>query len=129
MGGPKVNFRHGRVDKSEEVEPTPDGRLPDANLGAQHLREIFGRMGLNDREIVALSGAHTLGRCHKERSGFEGPWTEDPLKFDNSYFVDLLKRHWEKKGNQFEDKESHKLMMLPTDISLLGDDVFRPIVE
>ena len=26
------------------------------------------------------------GRAHKERSGFEGPWTSNPLIFDNSYF-------------------------------------------
>ena len=26
-------------------------------------------MGFNDREIVALSGAHTVGRAHKDRSG------------------------------------------------------------
>ena len=26
------------------------------------------------------------GRCHKERSGFEGAWTLNPLIFDNSYF-------------------------------------------
>jgi L-ascorbate peroxidase len=26
------------------------------------------------------------GRCHKERSNFEGPWTSNPLIFDNSYF-------------------------------------------
>lgn len=32
-------------------------------------------MGFNDQEIVALSGAHTLGRCHADRSGFVGPWT------------------------------------------------------
>ena len=47
-------------------------------------------MGLNDKDIVALSGAHTLGRCHKERSGFEGSWTSNPLIFDNSYFTELL---------------------------------------
>lgn len=27
------------------------------------------------------------GRAHPERSGFDGPWTKNPLKFDNSYFV------------------------------------------
>lgn len=26
-------------------------------------------MGLNDEEIVALSGAHTFGRAYKDRSG------------------------------------------------------------
>ena len=39
---------------------TPDGRLPDASKGAQHLRDVFFRMGFNDQEIVALSGSHTL---------------------------------------------------------------------
>ncbi|KAI8032132.1 L-ascorbate peroxidase, cytosolic [Camellia lanceoleosa] len=33
-----------------------------------------------------LSGGHNLGTCHKERSGFEGPWTTNLLIFDNSYF-------------------------------------------
>jgi len=29
-------------------------------LGVPHLRDIFYRMGLTDRDIVALSGGHTL---------------------------------------------------------------------
>lgn len=28
--------------------------------GALHLRDIFYRMGLSDKDIVALSGGHTL---------------------------------------------------------------------
>ena len=43
--------------------------------GAKHIRDVFYRMGFNDREIVALVGAHTLGECHADRSGFVGPWT------------------------------------------------------
>ena len=27
-------------------------------------------MGFNDQEIVALSGAHSLGRCHPDASGY-----------------------------------------------------------
>ncbi len=46
--------------------PYPDG-APDA---ATHLRNVFYRMGLNDQEIVVLSGAHTLGRAYPSRSGF-----------------------------------------------------------
>ena len=33
------------------------------------------------REIVALSGAHALGRCHAEASGYVGPWTPTPTTF------------------------------------------------
>ena len=38
-------------------------RLPDASKGAPHIRDVFSRMGFNDQELVALSGAHALGRC------------------------------------------------------------------
>ena len=57
---------------------------------AQGLRDTFYKMGFNDREIVALSGAHALGRCHSDASGYVGPWTGTPLLFNNSYFA-LLK--------------------------------------
>lgn len=63
---------------------TPDGRLPDADKGADHIRNIFYRMGFNDEEIVALSGAHALGRCHTDRSGFDGPWQ---VSFQSSTLV------------------------------------------
>lgn len=28
--------------------------------GSDHLRDVFGHMGLSDKDIVALSGGHTL---------------------------------------------------------------------
>ena len=28
------------------------------------------------------------------RSGFDGPWTADPLQFDNSYYVNLMTLDW-----------------------------------
>ncbi len=113
-GGPTVDFVPGRKDS--QVSPR-EGRLPDAKKGSQHLRDVFYRMGLSDKEIVALSGGHTLGKAHPERSGFDGAWTEQPLKFDNSYFLELLKG------------ESEGLLQLPTDKCLLEDPSFRSYVE
>ncbi|KAL9238393.1 hypothetical protein vseg_012821 [Gypsophila vaccaria] len=113
-GGPNIDFVPGRKDS--KVSPV-EGRLPDAKQGAPHLKDIFYRMGLSDKDIVALSGGHTLGRAHPERSGFDGAWTQEPLKFDNSYFVELMKG------------ESEGLLQLPTDKALLDDPVFRPYVE
>jgi hypothetical protein len=86
-GGPKVEIRYGRVDAPprpmEEAErgmkpryilatrqpraipPYPDG-APSADV---HIRNSFFRMGFTTREIVALCGAHTIGRAFKNRSG------------------------------------------------------------
>jgi hypothetical protein len=131
-GGPKINVQLGRTDATGPAACPPNGRLPDASQGAQHLRDVFYRMGFNDQEIVALSGAHTLGRCHLSRSGFDGPWTRHPLKFDNTYFKNLLNCTWTLRkwdGNeQFED-ETGELMMLPTDIALIKDEKFKPFVD
>ena len=52
-------------------------------------------MGFNDQEIVALSGAHALGRCHKDRSGFEGPWTFSPTVLTNDYYRLLVDEKWQ----------------------------------
>ncbi len=39
MGGPKIPWRAGRIDGIQD-QATPDGRLPDAGLGADHLRNV-----------------------------------------------------------------------------------------
>jgi cytochrome c peroxidase len=39
MGGPKVPWRPGRID-GVAANATPDGRLPDATLGQDHLRAV-----------------------------------------------------------------------------------------
>ncbi|KAF9970921.1 heme peroxidase [Actinomortierella ambigua] len=133
MGGPIINWRPGRIDGVEDDSP-PDGRLPDAaRPDPQHSRDIFYKMGFNDQEIVALLGAHALGRCHKDRSGFDGPWTASPTVFTNSFFTELLGRKWvERKWDgpkQFEDKETKSLMMLPADMAMTKDKEFKKWVE
>lgn len=132
MQGPTIPWRPGRADRDVAM-CTPDGRLPDASKEQSHLRAIFGRMGFDDREIVALSGAHALGRCHTDRSGFEGPWSFSPTVMSNDYYRLLLGEKWNyRKWNgpkQFEDMGSKSLMMLPTDMALIQDKDFRKHVE
>ena len=118
MAGPHIPWRPGRIDGFSH-QATPDGRLPD---GADHLRHIFYRMGyvnkkiwtwdfadlihsFNDQETVALSGAHALGRCHTDRSGFD-PCDElgqAPVQRE----MGLEEVRW------LEDKKTRSLMMLP----------------
>lgn len=104
-------------------------------------------MGFNDQEIVALSGAHVLGKCHPSRSGFKGPWTFAPTSFNNGYFTELLGQKWIPKKTdtvvvngketkqpwkgplQYVDAATESIMMLPTDMALIQDKKFRPFVE
>ncbi|KAI0049939.1 class II peroxidase, partial [Auriscalpium vulgare] len=132
MAGPKVPWRAGRIDGTFE-QVTPDGRLPDASQGQNHLRDIFYRMGFNDQEIVALSGAHALGRAHPDRSGFDGPWTFSPTTLSNDFFKLLLSEKWVWKKwsgpKQLSDKKTGTLMMLPTDYALVQDKAFKKWVQ
>ncbi|EHY52402.1 heme peroxidase [Exophiala dermatitidis] len=132
MQGPKVPWRPGRQDR-DVAFCTPDGRLPDGSKDQNHIRQIFGRMGFNDQEMVALSGAHALGRCHVDRSGFDGPWTFSPTVLTNDYYRLLLEEKWDwRKWNgpkQYQDVKTKSLMMLPTDMALIKDPSFRKYVE
>ena len=148
MGGPSIAWRAGRVDAADGSKCPPDGRLPDASKKADHVRQVFYKMGFNDQEIVALSGAHALGKCHPDRSGFKGPWTFSPVSFTNAYFAELLNQKWvpkkkdrvvDKSGKEVEvswkgpaqyvDAATGTLMMLETDLALIKDSEFKKYVD
>lgn len=105
-GGPNISIKLGRQDTKS---PDPDGELPEESLNASGLKECFQRKGFSVQELVALSGAHTLGN-----KGFG-----NPTKFDNSYFQILLERPWiqASKGN-----EMATMIGLPSDHALVEDD-------
>ncbi len=87
LGGPTIPFCPGRVDFPEGSGATScpmAGRLPHEDYSPTQLRETFGRMGCDDRCIVALIGAHSVGYTHPEISGFPNvPWVDTPFDFDN----------------------------------------------
>jgi catalase (peroxidase I) len=106
-GGPAIGVGLGRTDAST---PAPPHRLPGGYEGPGMLKAIFARMGLGVRDLVVLSGAHTLG--HTQRR----PFTPDPWVFSNAYFVELL-------------AHGPGVLLLPTDGALLQDPELRSLVE
>jgi hypothetical protein len=57
--GPHIPWRPGRSDKPDGTHCPPDGRLPDGDKGAAHIRDIFYRMGFNDQ----VGGAACVLAC------------------------------------------------------------------
>jgi L-ascorbate peroxidase len=105
-GGPVIEIGLGRSDASEV---SPPHRLPGGYEGAGMLKAMFARMGLGPRELVVLSGAHTLG--HTQRK----PFTSEPWVFSNAYYTQLV----EMQGSS----------LLQTDTAILEDPELRPYVE
>ncbi|XP_059658152.1 putative L-ascorbate peroxidase 6 isoform X2 [Cornus florida] len=102
-GGPKIPVRFGRVDS---MIPDPEGKLPQESLDASALKQCFQRKGLSTQELVALSGAHTIG----------GKGFGNPTVFDNSYYKILL----ENPGSSSAGMSS--MIGLPSDRALVKDD-------
>ncbi|XP_062165383.1 putative L-ascorbate peroxidase 6 isoform X2 [Alnus glutinosa] len=102
-GGPTIPVPLGRLDS---VERDPEGKLPQESLDAPGLKQCFQRKGLTTQDLVALSGAHTLGS-----KGFG-----NPTVFDNSYFKILLQKPWMPSGG------ISSMIGLPSDRVLTEDD-------
>jgi len=112
-GGPKIPFKVGRVDVTTEG---PQGMLPNPADPAT-MSTVFKRYGFTDRNIVAMMGVHTLGKCKPDVSGWDGTWTANPFEFDNSYYKELLLR------------EEGKYLQTPSDKELVSNPAFLPHVE
>ncbi|SCU87572.1 LADA_0E04808g1_1 [Lachancea dasiensis] len=131
MQGPKIPWRAGRVDQTEDLTPD-NGRLPDAKGDATYVRNFYKRMNFEDREVVALLGAHSLGKTHYENSGFEGPWGAATNVFSNEYFNNLINEKWEFVKNEAGNMQYNSdkgFMMLPADMALVQDPKYLKIVK
>jgi len=72
-------------------------------------------------------------------AGFEGPWTTEPLKWDNEFYKNMLTHQWEKfvgPGGKWQWRIKNpsstgeaNLMRLTSDMALIEDDRYLPIVK
>ncbi|KAM0864571.1 hypothetical protein ACQ4PT_043826 [Festuca glaucescens] len=118
LGGPSWTVPLGRRDSTSATGPTSD--LPNPGSTLAQLQAAFAKKNLNTVDMVALSGAHTIGRaqCQNFRSRIYGGDTNinaafatslkancpqsgcngnlaaldttTPNAFDNAYFTNLL---------------------------------------
>lgn len=131
LQGPKIPWRSGRTDLPEDMTPD-NGRLPDGDKDANYVRNFYKRLDFNDREVVALLGAHALGKTHLKNSGFEGPWGAANNIFTNEFYLNLLNEDWKLEKNdagnlQYNSPKGY--MMLPTDYALIQDSNYLKIVK
>ncbi|CAI9096651.1 OLC1v1032845C1 [Oldenlandia corymbosa var. corymbosa] len=101
--GPTISVQLGRMDS---LVPDPEGKLPEESLDAPALKQCFQNKGFSVQELVALSGAHTLG----------GKGFGNPTVFDNSYFKILLEKPW------LSSAGMSSMIGLPSDRALADDD-------
>ncbi|XP_022740911.1 peroxidase 63-like [Durio zibethinus] len=143
VGGPYYNVYLGRKDSRFSQASTIEGQLPKPNMDMSQIIDLFAARGFSIQEMVALSGAHTIGFSHcKEFSSNVGNDTQynprfaqalkqacsdypnnptlsvfndimTPNKFDNLYFQNLPKG----------------LGVLKSDHGLYNDPRTKPFVE
>ncbi|KAJ3694900.1 hypothetical protein LUZ60_000277 [Juncus effusus] len=97
VGGPFYTVRLGRKDAVVSTAASANGRLPLANMSMTQIIGMFEKNGFTIQELVALTGAHTIGFSHcKEYAdriynfNNKGPRSFDP-SMDPRYAAALQK--------------------------------------
>lgn len=65
LGGIRYNVPSGRKDGTISIKDEATTNIPSPNSTVEQLQQLFSNKGLNLQDIVALSGAHSIGmtRC------------------------------------------------------------------
>ncbi|EOY04513.1 Peroxidase superfamily protein [Theobroma cacao] len=120
LGGPSWKVRLGRRDSTTASRTLADTVLPSASMDLPALINNFKNQGLNQRDLVALSGGHTIGlsQCSIFRNRIYNATNIDPAfakerretcprvggntnlasldptpaRFDTAYFKNLVKK-------------------------------------
>ena len=152
-GGPHIAIRMGRQDtyepssrtllrpiKGETERSDIVTTLPSPGLDSLGLRIYFKRLGLDEKEFIALMGSHDLGRhvtltgmqksCLRnltrqclEEAPISVPFvSKSPDDFSNLYFQKLI--NWYDRNIEFGEAS-----FIPTDVALVVDDGLRQTVQ
>ncbi|KAJ7950090.1 Peroxidase [Quillaja saponaria] len=120
LGGASWKVQLGRRDSTTASRSQANADIPAPNFNLQQLIDNFNRQGLNEKDLVALSGGHTVGlaKCQNFKDRIYNDTNIDPnfaqqLKrrcprtggdtilspldsttksFDTAYFSDLVKQ-------------------------------------
>jgi len=127
-----------------ETAPCKENGKCKPPLGATTVGLIYVNPGIPPNEAYSKTPieAPWQGQCGTGKgkdtvtAGFEGPWTSNPLKWDNEFFQALLKNEWEKhKGPgghwqwRMKNNKTSSLMRLTSDMALLHDEKYMEIVK
>ncbi|KAI4351501.1 hypothetical protein L6164_005867 [Bauhinia variegata] len=82
LGGPYYNVYLGRRDSRISKSSLIDGHLPKPAMPMSQIIEIFSSKGFTVEEMVALSGAHTIGFSHCKE------FTSDIYNYSKSFQYD-----------------------------------------
>ncbi|KAL8151777.1 hypothetical protein V2J09_021585 [Rumex salicifolius] len=63
-GGPSWTVELGRRDGLVSTSASVNGKLPQPSFNLNQLNSMFSKIGLTQNDMVALSGAHTVGFSH-----------------------------------------------------------------
>ena len=101
---PELFIRYGRKDCATSPSSNNDFGFPDPHRGHAHVMQVFrDGMNMTERQVVALIGAHTLGRTTPQNSGFQGPWAQPESRLDNGFYRSLVNENWRQNELNFSD--------------------------
>jgi peroxidase len=101
LGGPTWNVLLGRKDARDANRSAAEDYLPSPHSSLIDLLDAFGKLGLDAGDMVALSGAHTVGmaRCQNYRNrvyGYDGEGGADDI---DPSFAETLRRKCDAGGD------------------------------
>lgn len=125
---------------NDDILGGPHRDLCHGTAGTQTIQTFFqNEFGFTDHQIVAIMGAHSVGRMRRQNTGNTGTWDLTPTRLDSGYFLEVTFMapdyrlveidnsdivgmpntfQWEGIANEGEDDEA-RITMMNSDLALV----------